>query len=72
MIRATALHDYRCAREGCGMNLISQRDRHNLKIVHPYSHNPYFNCIDEGRVFRQDLTFAGWWITRQEFVEKYQ
>ena len=76
MIRALNVGDLRCARDGCGMNLVSQRDRHSLKIVHPYRNDGaqqpgWPGCIDQGRVFRRDLSFAGWWMPRQEFKERF-
>ena len=73
MIRATHIGDLRCAREGCGMNLLSQRDRHSLKIVHPYGsiYPERIGCVDEGRVFRKDLSFAGWWMPRVEFKDRF-
>lgn len=72
MIRATTNQDVRCARPHCGMSMYNVRDRLGFRIIHPYSLSPYSHCIDEGRVFRRDLSFAGWWITRQEFIERYQ
>lgn len=71
MIRALPHQDPRCTRIDCGCNLYSIRDTMGLRIIHPYFPGNW-HCVDEGRVFRRDLTFAGWWITRQEFVEGYQ
>lgn len=70
MIRATSLGDPSCGRIGCGMNLYIVRDELGLRIINPYSLSNR-HCIDEGRVFRRDLSFAGWWITRSELKERF-
>ncbi len=55
-----------CARLGCGMQMYLHRSANNHRgvFVHPYSQSPR-HCIDEGRVYRENRTFAGWWADRE-------
>ena len=70
-----ALHasPLRCSRDYCGVDLLTMRTEMRRYVVHPYSPAECrWHCPDEGRAYRHwDLGFAGWWMPREEFRERF-
>ncbi len=57
-----------CAR--CGMHVYQWRSPGALRYIHPFQ-TTRVHCVDVGKVYRSDLTFAGWWADRDFIKRKF-